>query len=141
MSEFAVDRHMSDGVYYKCKICKGADCKTQRDARKAGRNKDAITPALYVMRNPLLPHLVKIGQAVDVAVRAAALSACHPFDLEVCHQYPGQGHLEGVVHDRLRAYRFTGAKASKGREWFEVQAEQADAIIPGAIAEWELAQI
>ena len=92
------------------------------------------------MKNPLLPNLVKVGQSSDAAERAIQLSKCHPFDIEICYEYSGMGHLENTAHDRMRPYRFTGAKACKGREWFEMQAEQADGIIRGVIAEWELAQ-
>jgi len=136
--DFPIDRHMPGGRYHMCKVCKCAACKIRRDALRAARNR-AIEPALYVMRNPLIPTMVKIGQAIDVAERASQLSSSHPFDLEICFEYPAKGHLEPIIHDRLRAYRFTGTKASKGREWFEVQPEQADGVIRGAIAEWELA--
>ena len=104
---------------------------------RAIQNHEA-TSSLYVMMNPLLPHLVKIGQACDVDRRAIDLSSSHPFDMKVCYQYPGQGYLENIVHDRLRAHRFTGDKASRGREWFEVQPHHADGIIRGTIAEWQL---
>jgi T5orf172 domain len=139
LCDFPVDRHMPDGVYYKCKQCKALDCKELRQRHKGACPQKEVAPALYVMQNPLLPHLVKVGQAIDVAKRAELLSSSHPFDLVICHQYLGHGHLEPIIHDRLRSHRFTGSKASKGREWFEVTPQQADGIIRGAIAEWELA--
>ena len=138
-SEFPVDRHMLGGYYHKCKACKAVYGKTRRDALKAAKPQDAVEPALYVMRNSLLPHLVKVGFAIDPSKRAVELSSSHPFDLEVCYEYPKRGHLEAIIHDRLRAHRFTGVRASKGREWFEVRADQADAVIRDTIAEWDLA--
>jgi hypothetical protein len=143
VSAFALSRQSPQGKYPWCKTCSNIRHQARRDALKAAcstEDKSETTSALYVMRNPLLPSLVKVGQSSDAVERAIQLSKCHPFDIEICYEYSGLGHLESTVHDRMRPYRFTGAKACKGREWFEMQSEQADGIIRGVIAEWELAQ-
>ena len=142
-SAFALRRQSPQGKHPWCKTCSNTKNKAQRDALKAAcsaEEKSEPLSALYVMRNTLLPDLVKVGQSSDAAKRAVELSKCHPFDIEICYEYPGFGHLESTTHDRMRPYRFTGVKACKGREWFEMQSEQADGIIRGIIAEWELAQ-
>ena len=87
------------------------------------------------MRNSTLPLLVKVGKAVDVAKRAKDLGQSHPFVIEICHEYAGYGFLELIIHDRLREHRVAGGS---GREWFEMHAEQVNAIIRDAIAEWHL---
>ena len=123
----------SDGLETACRDCKRKGVK-KRQLQDEGRASREHT--LYVFLNPVLPGMVKIGRTSDVRARAYGLSACHPFTIQVCHEYPGFGFLEQIIHDKVRESRVTGFMT---REWFNMSAEQAHAIISGTIAEWELA--
>jgi hypothetical protein len=92
---------------------------------------------LYVMRNPLIPGIVKIGRATCPLQRASEMSRSQPFLLEICHTYGGWGHIETEMHKKLEHRRVdTGA----GREWFSVEPWQADVLIRAAILEHELSK-
>jgi hypothetical protein len=124
-----------DGLDTACKQCKRAGIRS-RELLDEGRLSREHT--LYVFCNPLIPNIVKIGRTRDVNIRAHQLSESQPFEIEVCYEYPGYGFLELLVHDRVREWRTT---TSRSREWFTMQSDQADDIIRGTIAEWELAQV
>jgi len=123
----------ADGLDTACKECK-RDGIRKRQLQDQGRISKDHT--LYVFLNPVLPNMVKIGRTSNVNQRARTLSSSHPFEIQVCYEYPGYGFLEQIIHDRLRDFRVTGFIT---REWFTVSVEHAHAIISGAIAEWELA--
>ena len=127
-----------DGANPACKNCRRELQIRKRDDACVNSASNPRSETLYVMRNPLLPDMVKIGKAADVAKRAKELGSSQPFTIEICFQYEGYGVLEYIIHDRLREHRVLGGT---GREWFAVQAELADGIIRGAIAEWKLAQL
>ena len=90
---------------------------------------------LYVMRNPSIPGIVKIGRTICPANRARQLSASQPFELVVCHCYTGWGHLEKTIHANLKLAQVHGGR---GREWFRLEAWQADILINAAIVEFDL---
>ena len=90
---------------------------------------------LYVMRNPSIPGIVKIGRTICPATRARQLSVPQPFELIVCHCFTGWGHLEKTIHANLKLAQIHGGR---GREWFQLEAWQADILINAAIVEFDL---
>lgn len=90
---------------------------------------------LYVIVNPLIPGMVKIGRAQHSATRTENLSRCQPFQVEVAHDYPTYGHLEHSIHTQNVHLRVEGGP---GREWFWMEPEQADKLIHAAIADYEI---
>jgi hypothetical protein len=142
---FFRDKSTEDGRNCYCKSCHCEATRLRTETRrlqtgkpkqKSGGDHVQAATDLYVMRNPFFPNIVKIGRAKDASRRAWELSAAQPFIVEVIHEYPGYGHLELTLHDRLVECR---VESGRGKEWFTAQSDQADAIIRGAIAEWELA--
>ena len=91
--------------------------------------------ALYVLTNTLIPGVIKIGRAVCPLIRANSLSASHPFEIQVQHQYPHWGYLEWHIHRQVKILRVAGGR---GREWFRMEPWQADALIQAAIVQVEL---
>ena len=87
--------------------------------------------ALYVLCNPLIPGMVKIGRAARPMVRARGMSASQPFRLTVCSQYPKFGFLERYVHATLQTCMVS---TGSGREWFAISASEADAAIRQVVA-------
>ncbi len=92
--------------------------------------------SLYVLRNPLIPGMVKIGKAKCAVSRALDLSVSQPFELLVCYAYSGWGGLETQMHHKLEHIRVT---SGRGREWFWMEPENADMLIRAAILEREIA--
>ena len=88
--------------------------------------------ALYVMSNPLLPHMVKIGRSIHPEARAKELSKSQPFHITACHQYEFYGFLEKIIHRKLSKLCILGGR---GREWFKIEPHQADLLIRAAILE------
>ena len=103
---------------------------------KPAQEEPASSYALYVMRNPLIPGMVKIGKAACPDSRARDLSVAQPFELLVSYTYSGWGSLEIQMHHKLHHIRVT---SGKGREWFWLEPEQADMLIRSAILESEIA--
>lgn len=91
---------------------------------------------LYVLQNPLIPGIIKIGRAACPVRRAWELSTCQPFELVVCSSYAGWGFLERILHAKLKHKRVEGGR---GREWFSVEPWQVDVLVKAAIVEFELA--
>ncbi len=95
---------------------------------------------LYVLTNPFMPGLVKIGWTTDVSRRAAELSAATgvPAPFEVAGAYPAAGAhaAEQRIHTRLALYR-----VNAHREFFRaspaaaVQAAREEANRANATAE------
>jgi len=157
-TEFYASMTCKDGLLGACKKCHRqvlVQCRAKARLKDiAGRaelmkqanafNTDATTDAskayaatLYIICNPLLPDMVKIGRADHPAHRARVMSGSHPFKLIVCHEYPGHGSLEGAVHDKIKHLRVVNGSS---HEWFRLQAETADAVIRAAMEEWGLSQ-
>ena len=91
--------------------------------------------ALYIMLNPLIPHMIKIGRSIEPEGRAKDLSKSQPFLIVVCYRYNGYGFLERVIHGKLSKRCVVGGR---GREWFSIEPHQADLLIRAAILEHQL---
>ena len=85
-------------------------------------------PDLYIFSNSLLPGILKIGRSKDVERRRVEMQRSQPFRISTVATFPGEGHLEGIIHTALHANLVDGP----GREWFRVCA--SDAIHTIAIA-------
>ena len=81
---------------------------------------------LYVMQYSDAHDAVKIGRSRDVEKRRRDLEAGHNFFVSVAAVFPGLGHIEAAVHDRLQMFR---SHAGAGREWFNISKHQAIATI------------
>ena len=84
---------------------------------------------VYVLTNPAMPGLVKVGHTARTPeVRAAELSAATgvPGRFAVAWSHPVQDHeaLEGLAHGRLARYR-----VNNNREFFNCTVAQARRII------------
>jgi hypothetical protein len=90
---------------------------------------------LYIMTNSKLTDIVKIGRSKHPTTRAAQLAEGHPFQINVDFRYEGYGFLECLIHRKLLNHRIDDGI---GREWFDMSPSQADAIVTGVIAEFEL---
>lgn len=66
---------------------------------------------VYFIREPL-GGFIKIGIALDVAVRLSALQSAHPYPLTVIGICPGGQAAETVLHKEFAADRLVG-------EWFK----------------------
>ncbi len=108
---------------------------TNMDESSHEETPEILGDYLYVMRNPSIPGIVKIGRTICPASRARQLSASQPFELIVCHCYTGWGHLEKIIHANIKLAQVHGGR---GREWFRLEAWQADILINAAIVEFDL---
>ena len=128
-----------DGLRSRCKNCFGRVCIAQssnlNDESSHEETPEILGDYLYVMRNPSIPGIVKIGRTICPATRARQLSVSQPFELVVCHCYTGWGHLEKTIHANLK---LTQVHGGRGREWFQLEAWQADILINAAIVEFDL---
>jgi prophage antirepressor-like protein len=91
--------------------------------------------SLYIMRNTLIPHMIKLGRSINPTNRARDLSKSQPFHIVVCNQYDGYGFLEKRLHNKLAIKCAVGGR---GREWFTIEPCQADLLIRAAILEHTL---
>lgn len=88
--------------------------------------------SLYILCNPLLPGMVKIGRAACPVARAQKLSESHPFHLTVFQSYYQMGCLESKVHHKLAHRRVT---SGPGREWYHASPDEADLIVRATLLE------
>lgn len=84
---------------------------------------------VYVLTNPAMPGLVKIGRTSsdDAAIRLAQLYTTgvpFPFQLAFACRVPNSAEVEGALH---RA--FAPQRVNPRREFFEIDAQQAIAIL------------
>jgi hypothetical protein len=93
--------------------------------------------SLYIMVNPLLPEIVKVGRSAFPDRRARQLSAGQPFQVEVKRCYSSKGFLEKTIHQKLERLRVAGGS---GMEWFKLSVEKAACLIEATILEDELAK-
>ena len=138
ISEYYAHAFYPDGLNKKCKECCKQYERDKRAAEKKRVEQNEVTPrlhVLYVMQNPLIPGMVKIGRATCPVQRAYELSRAQPFRLVVCHMYKDWGYLETYIHAKLERRR---VNSGTGREWFSVEPWQADTLIRAAILEHEL---
>lgn len=84
---------------------------------------------IYVLTNPSIPELVKIGQTErHPAARVAELSSHEgvalPFALEFYIEVADRFRAEAAIHEALAAFR-----VSTDREFFKLNAAEAQSII------------
>lgn len=84
---------------------------------------------VYVLTNPAMPGLVKIGKTTqeDVSVRLAQLYSTGvpvPFKLEFACKVENADEVEKALH-----IAFSSARPNPGREFFEIEPAQAIAIL------------
>jgi hypothetical protein len=129
-----------------CSIEYGKHYRSKRGKKRGERPQaieyqSAVAPqenesTLYIMRNPLISGMIKVGRAASPELRAESLSRSHPFELLVCYTYPGWGSLEGLMHEKLSNLR---VQSGRGREWFRIEPEHANLLVRAAILENEIA--
>ena len=134
MTEYRSTRY---GYRNECKSCNSIYYKNWWKARESGdKEMDTSTDdALYVMSISKLTGIVKIGRSKNPKNRAYEMAASQPFFVNVDREYPEVGFLESSIHKKLAPYR---VEDGAGREWFNISVAQADAIIRGEIALFEL---
>lgn len=93
------------------------------------------TGYVYVLENPSMPKLVKIGlttRTVEARMRDLNSTGVPEKFIEVYSEYVSDCRaVERAVHDRLSDYR-----VNKGREFFMIEADDAAAIVRGISLEW-----
>ncbi len=81
---------------------------------------------IYIMTNPALKDMVKIGYASDVEVRRKQLSTTAlPYDYEVYATYETSGQLEDKKLHKMIDQLNPDLRVSKNREFFVMTAEEA----------------
>ena len=81
---------------------------------------------IYIMTNPALKDMVKIGYATDVENRRKQLSTTAlPYDYEVYATYETSGNLEDKKLHRMIDNLNPDLRVSKSREFFIMTPEQA----------------
>lgn len=81
---------------------------------------------IYIMTNPALKGMVKIGYATDVEQRRKQLSTTAlPYDYEVYATYETSGNLEDKKLHRLIDNLNPDLRVSKNREFFVMTSEEA----------------
>lgn len=81
---------------------------------------------IYIMTNPALKGMVKIGYATDVETRRKQLSTTAlPYEYEVYATYETTGQLEDKKLHRLIDNLNPDLRVSKGREFFVMDPEAA----------------
>ena len=133
LKEFNKRKDAVSGAQAYCKGCQATYWFHWKDTKEGMDTDDA----LYVMSISKLPGILKVGRSKNPRERAFQLAASQPFLVNVDHQYDKYGFLELTVHRKLLPYR---VEDGTGREWFRANASLVDAIIKGAIAEYELSQ-
>lgn len=127
LTDYHLNRKAPDGRQRYCKACKSERYQrgkaTRREESGSSNSSseegddDCAEPAsLYVLTNPRIPGEYKVGRSNRVEQRRAILQAGHNFQMIVVACFPGAGHVEGLVHDRLQ---HTRVRDGPGREWFK----------------------
>ena len=81
---------------------------------------------IYIMTNPALQNMVKIGYATDVEVRRQQLSTTAlPYEYEVYATYETSGNLEDKKLHKLIDNLNPDLRVSKNREFFIMTPEDA----------------
>ena len=130
LTAYSVDAYRTDRLRGKCKECCSQNTqlwrasKTRATDEEPAAKRPKLVPTipgehLYVMAfstdpDGLLSGL-KVGRSGNIDRRAHELGNSMPFHVIVLATFPGQGHLEDVVHAMLAAYR---NGSGRGREWF-----------------------
>ena len=85
---------------------------------------------IYIMTNPALKDMVKIGYATDVEARRAQLSTTAlPYDYEIYATYETPGKLEDKKLHKLIDNLNNDLRVSKNREFFIMSAEDAYGLL------------
>lgn len=85
---------------------------------------------IYIMTNPCLHNMVKIGYATDVEVRRQQLSTTAlPFEYEVYATYETSGKLEDKQLHKLIDNLNPDLRVSKNREFFIMKPEDAYSLL------------
>jgi hypothetical protein len=111
------------------RICYESACARAGVQGKSLSKRDA-EDILYVMRYSYRDDCVKIGRSDNPEKRRRTLEKGQPFHAEIVATFPGSGGLERAVHEALSAKR---NEEGAGREWFNVTATEAIAVINAAI--------
>lgn len=81
---------------------------------------------IYIMTNPCLKNMVKIGYATDVEARRKQLSTTAlPYDYEVYATYETSGNLEDKKLHKLIDNLNPDLRVSKNREFFVMKPKEA----------------
>ena len=81
---------------------------------------------IYIMTNPALKDMVKIGYATDVEQRRKQLSTTAlPYDYEVYATYETEGHLEDKKLHNMIDNLNSDLRVSKSREFFIMSPQNA----------------
>ena len=81
---------------------------------------------IYIMVNPALQNMVKIGYAADVEARRKQLSTTAlPYDYEVYATYATSGQLEDIKLHKMIDQLNPDLRVSKNREFFVMSADEA----------------
>jgi predicted Zn-ribbon and HTH transcriptional regulator len=92
---------------------------------------------IYVLTNPAMPGLVKIGHTTDVERRVKELSLAtgvpRTFVVELFQLTADAAETEGLIHASLDSHRY-----SENREFFEVSLSVAIAAVRGQIRDVQL---
>ena len=81
---------------------------------------------IYIMVNPALQNMVKIGYAADVEARRKQLSTTAlPYDYEVYATYATSGQLEDKKLHKMIDQLNPDLRVSKNREFFVMSADEA----------------
>ena len=135
LTDFSKKKDSICGTQAYCKSCQAAYWFRWKDTKEV---MDTSTEdALYIMSISKLPGILKVGRSKNPKERALQLAASQPFLVNVDRQYDKYGFLELTVHRKLLPCR---VEDGTGREWFRANASIVDAIVKGAIAEYELSQ-
>ena len=141
---------LAEGNFYEsnvnqCKRCfvqQVAECRKRRKQKNIQEEDadlgivESLEPdSMYIMQNSRIPDEYKVGRSHNPQARAKDLSTCQNFWIQILQVYPGKGHLESTVHQRLKSRRVT---ACAGTEWFRVDLDVTQTIIDGVIAEHQL---
>lgn len=85
---------------------------------------------IYVMTNPCLKGMVKIGYTTDVETRRKQLSTTAlPYDYEVYATYETSGNLEDKKLHKLIDTLNPDLRVSKNREFFVMEPEEAYGLL------------
>lgn len=85
---------------------------------------------VYILKNPAMPDLIKIGYTTRTAQERArelyegALGVPKPFVVVHINDCEGPRELEAIVHERLAEYR-----VNKNREFFRYPADDAYQLV------------
>lgn len=89
-----------------------------------------MAKGIYIMTNPCLPGMVKIGYATDVEMRRKQLSTTAlPYDYEIYATYETPGSLEDKTLHRLIDNLNPDLRVSKNREFFVMAPEEAYSLL------------